>query len=366
MLGVDFLGLGDLGLEGITSLSVPKRLLLGKPSKKAAALAAARAKPAEKVLPYPKPPPFIPFTEDKIDKQIGLLQNFYKSKLLPMPSATGNGPENAADPQDRQASSDTLTAMVTSPGGGVLPQPVVGEIKPSTEIKRYVPEDPGNASKTKIGPKGEILLHAPAPNGKKKKGKSTAGSEAPAPAPAPSVPPQPILPKLEDGRPSPAETPVAIAPSAPPSAPVSVANSPALEKRKGASQSPVNAPRQPPPAPPQPPPGMMPPPHPAYGQLPAFPGYPPPLAPGAPPMWPPMYPPPPWMAQMPNGVVPPLPPPDVAAGQPPKPPAYSPSRGVARGRGGTPGSAAGRGGAARGGAANRARGGTPTRGLPKS
>ncbi|KZT61132.1 hypothetical protein CALCODRAFT_447689 [Calocera cornea HHB12733] len=367
VLGVDFLGLGDLGLEGVTSFSVPKRLLLGKPSKKAAALAAAKAKPAEKVLPYPKPTPYIPLTEDKIDKQIGLLHNFYKSKLLPMPSVTENGTQNSANLQDSQTANNTLTAMVTSPGGGILPQPVIGETKPNTDIKRYVPEDPGNASRTKIGPKGEILLHAPVPSAKKKKGKSTTGSEAPVPPPL-QPPPQPILPKVEDGRLSPAQTPVAIAPSAPASGTVSVTTSPTLEKRKGPSQSPVNAPRPPPqPAPPQPPPGMMP--HPAYPSLPPFPGYPPPLAPGAPPLWAAMYGAPPWMQPMPNGAVPPPPlPPDampLSTGQPPKPPAYSPATrgGPARGRGGTSNGAA-RGGAARGGAASRARGGPPTRGTP--
>ncbi|KZO92244.1 hypothetical protein CALVIDRAFT_520521 [Calocera viscosa TUFC12733] len=367
VLGVDFLGLGDLGLEGITSLSVPRRLLLGKPSKKAAAAAAAaaaKAKPAEKVLPYPKPAPFIPLTEDKIDKQIGLLHNFYKSKLLPMPSVTENGTDNGTKPQDSQ----TANGALNSPGGGLLPQPAVDESKSSTEIKRYVPEDPGNASKTKIGPKGEILLHAPAPSAKKKKGKSTTGSEAPMPLPLPPPPPPPpILPKVEDGRPSPAQTPVALAPSVAGSATPSVTASPTLEKRKAASQSPVHAPHIPAVAPPpQPPPGMMP--HPAYPSVPLFPGYGPPLAPGAPPMWAAMYGAPPWMQPVPNGTVPPppLPPDGLAAAQPMKPPAYSPpTRGVApRGRGGPPGNAAARGGAARGGVANRARGGPPSRGAP--
>ncbi|EJT96990.1 hypothetical protein DACRYDRAFT_119786 [Dacryopinax primogenitus] len=355
MLGVDFLGLQDLGLEGITSLSVPKRLLLGK-GKKAAA-AAAKEQPAEKPLPYPKPAPFIPFTEDKIDKQIGLLHNFYKSKLLPMPAPSENGPENHTKAQHAQNSKNAHNAAAISPLDGVFPRPVAEEPKASTEIKRYVPEDPGNASKTKIGTKGEILMHASASSSKKKKGKSATGSEAPAPAPPP-VPP--VVPKMEEKRPSPAPPPVKVLSSVPASESGSVAISPAAEKRKTASQSPVNGPRAPPVAPSQPPPGMMP--HPAYPQLPPFPGYPPPLAPGAPPMWPPPMYPPPWMQPIPNGTVP-APPlaPDGTAVPPPKQPAFSPTRGGAgRGRGSA--SSAGRGGAARGGV-TKPRGAAP-RGTP--
>ncbi|KAH6897911.1 SAGA complex protein [Coprinopsis sp. MPI-PUGE-AT-0042] len=78
-LGEDYLGLRALGIAdefGLQNLSIPKSLLRRKKLQKAAA-----AKPVEKPLDYPLPPPFHPFTYSQAESQIGLLKPYYQSRF---------------------------------------------------------------------------------------------------------------------------------------------------------------------------------------------------------------------------------------------------------------------------------------------
>ncbi|GAV99288.1 saga complex protein [Lentinula edodes] len=90
-LGVDYFGLRELGIAeefGMSSLTIPKRLLRGK--KKRTNLLPV-TKPTEPPPPFPPPPAFIPLTAGRIPEQIGLLQKFYHDRLqavaaLPAPA----------------------------------------------------------------------------------------------------------------------------------------------------------------------------------------------------------------------------------------------------------------------------------------
>ncbi|KAJ3826944.1 SAGA complex protein [Lentinula raphanica] len=80
-LGVDYFGLRELGIAdefGMSSLTIPKRLLKGK---KRRTNVMPTAKPTEPPPPFPPPPPFIPLTAGQIPEQIGLLQKFYYDRL---------------------------------------------------------------------------------------------------------------------------------------------------------------------------------------------------------------------------------------------------------------------------------------------
>ncbi|KAG8684313.1 Transcriptional activator spt7 [Ceratobasidium sp. 395] len=126
-LGEDFFGLRELGLErelGLTSLSIPKRLLRGRRDNAANANSANREPP----LPYPPPAPFIPIHTASLDSHIGLLHPYYASRA----------------------------------GGGAPPPPDGGP------VGVQLADDPVNALKVKMGPLGQIV--AVAPNAGKKKG----------------------------------------------------------------------------------------------------------------------------------------------------------------------------------------------------
>ncbi|KAF8608459.1 hypothetical protein BDV93DRAFT_487136 [Ceratobasidium sp. AG-I] len=134
-LGEDFLGLRELGLEkefGLTSLSVPRKLLRGKRDNAANASSSSREPP----LPYPPPAPFIPIHTSSLDSHIGLLHPFYASKA------------GAGAPQPSGAPVDTVLA-----------------------------EDPINPLKVKMGPLGQIVPVV-AGVGKKKGGGGGGGGGA--------------------------------------------------------------------------------------------------------------------------------------------------------------------------------------------
>ncbi|KAJ7454601.1 hypothetical protein B0H11DRAFT_261161 [Mycena galericulata] len=103
-LGEDYLGLRELGIAaefGMSSLSIPKRLLRGKRRGAGAAGGAGNAAPAPPPLPYPLPPPFVPLTAAKVDTQIGLLRPYYVGRFTALaaasaPSAAGGAPPVAA------------------------------------------------------------------------------------------------------------------------------------------------------------------------------------------------------------------------------------------------------------------------------
>ncbi|KAF8260333.1 hypothetical protein EI94DRAFT_1748778 [Lactarius quietus] len=133
-IGEDFLGLRELGIAaefGLSSLSIPKRLLKGKKNAKPN----ATAKSAEPPPPYPPPSSFVPLTAESMKNQIGLLRTYYEQRL----------------------------ASASASGGIVVP-PVV------------LPDDPPNPAQTKLGPLGQVMRPtnaaiAAAASGSKKKAK---------------------------------------------------------------------------------------------------------------------------------------------------------------------------------------------------
>ncbi|CUA66995.1 Transcriptional activator spt7 [Schizosaccharomyces pombe 972h-] [Rhizoctonia solani] len=128
-LGEDFFGLRELGLDqefGLTSLSIPRKLLRGRRNNAANANATKEAQ-----LPYPPPPPFHPIHTASLESHIGLLHPFYASKA---------------------------PAPAPPPGAGA-PSPPAGAV---------LPDDPINNLKVKMGPLGQII--SVTPNASKKKG----------------------------------------------------------------------------------------------------------------------------------------------------------------------------------------------------
>ncbi|KAJ3748436.1 SAGA complex protein [Lentinula detonsa] len=80
-LGVDYFGLRELGIAdefGMSSLTIPKRLLNGK---KRRMNLLPIAKPTEPPPPFPPPSPLILLTAGQIPEQIGLLHKFYYDRL---------------------------------------------------------------------------------------------------------------------------------------------------------------------------------------------------------------------------------------------------------------------------------------------
>ncbi|EIN06408.1 hypothetical protein PUNSTDRAFT_89966 [Punctularia strigosozonata HHB-11173 SS5] len=164
-LGEDFLGLRELGIAdefGLSSLSVPKKLLKAKNRAEQAAAAAA-AKPAEPPLPFPPPPPFIPLDSTRIDDQIGLLRSYYQRRVqaikpnvpVPLPPTMG-------------------TSLLPPPPPGIygvssplLQPPMPPPIPPLVVLQ----DDPIDSAQTKIGPIGQITKPTGTSGGAKKKSK---------------------------------------------------------------------------------------------------------------------------------------------------------------------------------------------------
>ncbi|KAF7783329.1 hypothetical protein Agabi119p4_2705 [Agaricus bisporus var. burnettii] len=112
MLGEDYLGLRELGIAqeyGMSSLSVPKKLLRSKKNQHKP----AAAKPNEPPPPYPPPPPFIPLTSSKLDDQIGLLKPYYQSRFASLAASV------VAPPPPPPLPGPSLP-------GPTLPGPVIG------------------------------------------------------------------------------------------------------------------------------------------------------------------------------------------------------------------------------------------------
>ncbi|KAJ7104234.1 SAGA complex protein [Mycena belliarum] len=92
-LGEDYLGLRELGIAaefGMSSLSIPKKLLRGKKRGMGAGAGAGNAAAAPPPLPYPLPPPFVPLTPRKVDAQIGLLRPYYTNRFNTLVAAAAH------------------------------------------------------------------------------------------------------------------------------------------------------------------------------------------------------------------------------------------------------------------------------------
>ncbi|KAJ7346467.1 hypothetical protein DFH08DRAFT_700766 [Mycena albidolilacea] len=177
VVGEDYLGLRELGIAaefGMSSLSIPKKLLRGKRR-----VGMGAAPPP---LPYPLPPPLIPLTAAKVDSQIGLLRPYYMGRftLIAAAAAAASAPPTLLQPPLLPGPS--LPGLPALPGPsslpGTLPLPIATPTPtpmpppppppPPPVIQPYLelPDDPPSAMQAKMGPLGQILL---AKTGAKKK-----------------------------------------------------------------------------------------------------------------------------------------------------------------------------------------------------
>lgn len=119
-IGEDFLGLRELGIAaelGLSSLSIPKRLLKGKRNAKGPN---ATAKSAEPPPPYPPPQPFVPLTPETVKNQIGLLRGYFEHRLAGLDSLPDD-PQNPAQAKLGplgQVIRPSSAAIAAAAGGG--------------------------------------------------------------------------------------------------------------------------------------------------------------------------------------------------------------------------------------------------------
>jgi transcriptional activator SPT7 len=173
-IGDDFLGLRELGIAdelGMTSLTIPRRLLRGKKDR-----AAAAAKAAEPALPYPLPPPFIPLTSDKVEDQIGLLRPYYESRFAALAPSYPPQPLLEAAPMEgiiklelpdatqRTHGLEPQPSEAISAGNGISEPP-----DPLALIVLTLPDDQPQLIHTKMGPLGQINKVSAATTQSKKK-----------------------------------------------------------------------------------------------------------------------------------------------------------------------------------------------------
>ncbi|KAG9312248.1 hypothetical protein JVU11DRAFT_7549 [Chiua virens] len=151
----DFLGLRELGIAkelGLSSLSIPKKLLKGKRGSGAGITKYVRKSRQEPPPPYPPPPEFIPITSKNVEDQIGLLKPYYQERLgalVPPP---------------------TLGMPLILPPSGV---PVPGMDMTGTTPMLTLPDDIPTASQTKLGPIGQVMKNGPSAGAVKKKAKAS-------------------------------------------------------------------------------------------------------------------------------------------------------------------------------------------------
>ncbi|KAF8627032.1 hypothetical protein AX15_004566 [Amanita polypyramis BW_CC] len=184
VLGEDYLGLRELGIAaefGMSSLTIPKKLLRGKKPQKASG---AASKPKELPPPYPPPPPFLPLTYGKLDEQIGLLKSFYQARFAarasalsqdtdtkpvipPLPGPSGpQRPETPAQDAPQTPQAGSLGALTAQPPETSVPPDFV------------LPDDPPNPLQVKIGPLGQIIRPSTTTGSGKKKGKGAISTPA--------------------------------------------------------------------------------------------------------------------------------------------------------------------------------------------
>ncbi|KAK2464438.1 hypothetical protein APHAL10511_003586 [Amanita phalloides] len=168
LLGEDYLGLRELGIAaefGMSSLTIPKKLLRGKKPQKALG---AASKPKEPPPPYPPPPPFLPLSYGKLDDQIGLLKPYYQSRFTARASALAQ--ETADSP---------LLPGLQSAGTPAPDAPQAGQTGTTSEAVAILPDlvlpdDLPNPLQVKIGPVGQIIRPSTTSGPGKKKVKGAA------------------------------------------------------------------------------------------------------------------------------------------------------------------------------------------------
>ncbi|KAI0087073.1 hypothetical protein BDY19DRAFT_955929 [Irpex rosettiformis] len=171
--GEDFLGLRELGIAdefGLSSLTIPKKLLRGK--NRNGLKGAEASKPTEPPPPFPPPPPFVLLDTAHLDDQIGLLRDFYHRRLESLPTSVISPPT----PPTRFAEPTSAFIPAPIPNGLVNGQlvPMSAQIIPppslSASVPTIIPDDTAPTAHTKIGPLGQIVKSAPAGGSSKKKG----------------------------------------------------------------------------------------------------------------------------------------------------------------------------------------------------
>ncbi|KAF8636847.1 hypothetical protein AX17_003221 [Amanita inopinata Kibby_2008] len=180
VLGEDYLGLRELGIAaefGISSLTIPKKLLRSKKPQKASG---NTSKPAEPPPPFPPPPSFIQLTSGKVDDQIGLLKPYYQSRftvLASSPKSTVPGPPLPGPPGSSRHSG--IAAQDTLQGGQASPAAPGSSSEAPIPPDLVLPDDPPNPGQVKMGPLGQIIRGTTSGSGKKKA--KTAQSVGPPP-----------------------------------------------------------------------------------------------------------------------------------------------------------------------------------------
>ncbi|KAF8210067.1 hypothetical protein K438DRAFT_1959354 [Mycena galopus ATCC 62051] len=165
-LGEDYLGLRELGIAaefGMSSLSIPKKLLRSK--RRVLGAGAGNIVKAPPPLPYPLPPPFVPLSAGKVDSQIGLLRPYYMSRFTMM--AAASAPPAVVQPPPLPGPSlpgfstlpgppGTLPLATPTPTPTPMPPPPPPSLQPSPSME--LPDDPPLTAQAKMGPLGQILL----------------------------------------------------------------------------------------------------------------------------------------------------------------------------------------------------------------
>ncbi|KAJ4471549.1 SAGA complex protein [Lentinula aciculospora] len=226
-LGVDYLGLRELGIAeefGMSSLTIPKRLLKGKKRK---TNLLPIAKPTEPPPPFPPPPPFIPLTAGQIPEQIGILHKFYHERLqavvpppapaiphlappllsqlvppLALPALPGPSLGNPY-PNIPSIPKPSIPALPGPPRPSGAPTPVPNSLpqthnivahissssfKPPSDslsqpqspppTETVIPDDPPLPAQVKMGPVGQIVKTGSSYPAAKKKAKGATGTGA--------------------------------------------------------------------------------------------------------------------------------------------------------------------------------------------
>ncbi|KAJ6626723.1 hypothetical protein B0H10DRAFT_2211001 [Mycena sp. CBHHK59/15] len=215
-LGEDYLGLRELGIAaefGMSSLSIPKKLLRGKKRLGVGSGAGIACRTRTPALPYPPPPPFVPLTPAKVDSQIGLLRPYYMGRfatlaaaaatpaslpalpgppgmplfpgppftLPPLPGPPGTlpplpGPPGSLPPLPGPPGSLPLPgAPNTLPVAMPPPPPLPAPSAPVSLANLELPDDAPPLAQTKMGPLGQILISK---SGAKKKPVAAVASPA--------------------------------------------------------------------------------------------------------------------------------------------------------------------------------------------
>ncbi|TFK71075.1 hypothetical protein BDN72DRAFT_487042 [Pluteus cervinus] len=214
LLGEDYLGLRELGIAaelGMSSVSIPKKLLRKKGNQKSAS---AAAKPKEPPPPYPPPAPLLPLTSSKVDDQIGLLKHYYQCRFAALAVAaqpSGNGALGSSQTPGPGVPPTLSMPPLPGPSFPPLPGPRIGtplvidnikmestptpfqgmgagigagmgEMQVLPQVDLVLPDDVPSTVQMKMGPLGQIVKggggSGPA---KKKASNKSGGATGPAP-----------------------------------------------------------------------------------------------------------------------------------------------------------------------------------------